>query len=180
MNYLPIEVWGLIISYLPLNDVIELSRVCKDFYRVSRNNSFYMKKLKESNRIFQTIVSAYSNLCKEFYLALFRKLTPFAKVDDILKVTKIIWNELFYAILPFRVWNHLLLCVRSQYESNMCMFCAKICLRNRELSGLIEKNLIADILDFFSSTTFIWYYKWWTRAFVCSFFYCGQTETSGR
>ena len=66
MNYLPIEVWGLIISYLLLNDVIELSRVCKDFYRVSRNNSFYMKKLKESNRIFQTIVSAYSNLCKEF------------------------------------------------------------------------------------------------------------------
>ena len=32
--YIPIEVWGLIISYLPLNDLIELSGVCKDFYRL--------------------------------------------------------------------------------------------------------------------------------------------------
>ena len=51
--------------------------------------------------------------------------------------------------MPFSVWNHLFLCVRSQYESNMCMFCAKICLRNRKLSSLIEKKLIVDILDFF-------------------------------
>ena len=110
MNYLPIEVWGLIIYYLPLNDVIEFSCVRKDLYRVSRNNSFYMKKLKESNRIFQDksdVVSAFSNLCKKNYLALFRRLTPFVKVDNILKVRKIIWNELFYAILPFRVWKHL-------------------------------------------------------------------------
>ena len=53
MNYLPIEEWGLIISYLPLNDVTEFSCACKDFYRVSRNNSFYLKKLQELKRIFQ-------------------------------------------------------------------------------------------------------------------------------
>ena len=90
MNYLPIEVWGLIISYLPLNDVIEFSCVCKNFYRVLRNNSFYyLKKLKESKRIFQdksNIVSTYSYLCREFYLALFMKLAPFVKVDNVLKV----------------------------------------------------------------------------------------------
>ena len=64
-------------SYLPLNDVIEFSCVCKDFCCVSRNNSFYLKKLKESKRIFQDksdIVSAYSNFCREFHLALFRRL----------------------------------------------------------------------------------------------------------
>ena len=86
---------GLIVSYLPLNDVIEFSCVCKDFYRVSRNNSFYMKKLKESNRMFQDksdVLYAYSHLCKEFCLAFFRRLTPFVKVDNILKVTEIIWN----------------------------------------------------------------------------------------
>ena len=152
MNYLPIEVWGLIISCLPLNDVTEFSCVCKDFYRVSRNNGFYLKKLKESKRIFQDksdIVSTYSHLCREIYLALFKRLVPFVKVDEVLKVRKIIWNELFYAILPFRVWNHLILCCRSQYESNMCLFCMKIYLRNKKLSASIEKNLTVDILDFF-------------------------------
>ena len=28
----PIEVWGLMFSFLPLNDVIEVSALCKDFY----------------------------------------------------------------------------------------------------------------------------------------------------
>ena len=152
MNYLPIEVWELIISYLQLNNVIKFSCVCKDFYHLSRANSFYMKKLKEPNRIFQDksdVVSAYSNLCKEFYLAVFRRLTPFVKRNHILMVKSIIHNELFYAILPFRVWNHLFLCVRSQYESYMSMFCTKMCLRNRKLSSLVGKNLIVDILDYF-------------------------------
>ena len=61
----------------------------------------------------------------------------------------IIRNKVFYAILSFRVWNHLFLWVRFQYESNMCMVCTKICLRNRKLSSLIEKNQTIDILDFF-------------------------------
>ena len=149
MNYLPIEVWRLIISYLALNDVIQFSCVCKKFYRVSRYNSFYLKKLKESRRIFQDksdVVFAYSKLCKEFYLALFGRLTPFIKVDNILNVIKIIWNELFFAIFPFRVWNHLFLCCRSQYESSMCLFLTKIYLRNKRLLLSIEKYLTVDIL----------------------------------
>ena len=142
MNYLPVEIWRLIISYLALNDVIQFSCVCKEFYCVSRYNSFYLKKLKESRRIFQDksdVVFAYSKLCKEFYLALFRRLTPFIKVDNILNMTKIIWNELFFAIFPFRVWSHLFLCCRSQYESSMCLFLTKIYLRNKTLSTSIEK-----------------------------------------
>ena len=42
-------------------------------------------------------------------------------MDDIVKVRKIIEQKLYYAILPLRVWNRLFLCVRSQYESNMCL-----------------------------------------------------------
>ena len=119
---------------------------------MSLNSLFYLKKLKESRRIFQEksdIVSAYSNFCREFYLALYRRLVPFVKVDNILKVRKIIWNELFYAILPFLVWNHLFLCSRSQFESNMCLFCTKMYLKNKRLSAFIEKNLTVDVLDFF-------------------------------
>ena len=98
MNYLPIEVWGLIITYLHLNDVIEFSCVCKNFYRLSRNNSFYVRKLKESKKIFHNrsdIVSAYSNFCKEFYLALFKRLAPSIKVDSVIKAGKIIYFMLY-------------------------------------------------------------------------------------
>ena len=38
--------------------------------------------------------------------------------------------------------------VRSQYESNMCLFCMKINLR-KKVSRLIEKNLTVDVLDYF-------------------------------
>ena len=148
---------------------------------MSRNNSFYRKKLKESKRIFQDksdVVSTYSNFCREFYLALFRRLTPFVKVDNILRVRKIIWNKLFYATLPFRVWNHLFLCCRSQYESNMCLFCTRIYLKNKRLTASIEKKSNRRSVRFFSSASFLWNYKQRTRPPVCSLFYCGQTETA--
>ena len=72
-------------------------------------------------------------------------------MDVIKKVRKITEQKLYYAILPFRVWNHLFLCVRSQYESNMCLFCTKIYLRNKKLSRLIKKNLTLDVLKHFPS-----------------------------
>ena len=140
------------VCYLQLNDIIEFSCACKDFYRVSRNNSSYLKKLKELERIFKDksdAVSAYSNFCREFYLALFRRLRPFVKVDSISRVKKIIWSELFYTILPFRVWNHLFLCCRSQYESNMSLYCTKIYLKDKKLSASINKSLTVDRVDCF-------------------------------
>ena len=42
---IPIEVWALILSHLELNNLIEVSCICKDFYCLSRINSFYVKKL---------------------------------------------------------------------------------------------------------------------------------------
>ena len=53
--------------------------------------------------------------------------------------------------MPFHVWSYLFLCVRSQYESNMFLFCTKIYLRNKKLSRLIEKKLTVDGLKHFLS-----------------------------
>ena len=113
-----------------------------------------MKKLNESRQIFRNrswIFSSFSSFCHLFYCRLFRKLLPYVSMDNIIKVRKIIEQKLYYAILPFRVWNHLFLCVRSQYESNMCLFCTKIYLRNKKLSRLIEKKLTVDVLKNFPS-----------------------------
>ena len=42
---LPIEVWKLIFTYLRLNDLIEISCVCKDFYQLQNliNQRKYLK-----------------------------------------------------------------------------------------------------------------------------------------
>ena len=44
---LPIEVWRHIFTYLNLNDLIEISCVCKDFYQLCANNRFYVKKFNQ-------------------------------------------------------------------------------------------------------------------------------------
>ena len=44
---LPIEVWRHIFTYLKLNDLIEISCVCKDFYQLCANNRFYVKKFNQ-------------------------------------------------------------------------------------------------------------------------------------
>ena len=145
---------GTLLSCLELNDLIEVSCVCKDFYRLSRINSFYVKKLNESRQMFRNrswIFSSFSSFCDIFYCRLFRTLLPYVPIDGIIKVRKIIEQKLYNAILPFCVWNHLFLCVGSQYESNMCLFCTKIYLRNKKLSRLINKNLTLDVLKHFPS-----------------------------
>ena len=53
----------------------------------------------------------------------------------------IIMNELFYKILPFRVWNHLFLCERSQHVLDMCLYCTKLYVPNKKISDYINKNL---------------------------------------
>ena len=44
---LPIEVWRHIFTYLKLNDLIEISCVCKDFYQLCAKNCFYVKKFNQ-------------------------------------------------------------------------------------------------------------------------------------
>ena len=50
---LPIEVWGLIFSFLHLNDVIEAYATCKDFYRETRKNKFFTKKFSDTKRLYR-------------------------------------------------------------------------------------------------------------------------------
>ena len=105
---LSIEVWKLILTYLPFNDLIEIWCVCKDFYHLCTDNRFYFEKRNQSKRIFRVtswlLFCHYKKLCENFYYSLFRKLVT------------------YFSLLPFRVWNHLFHCYRSQYESNLCLF----------------------------------------------------------
>ena len=93
-----------------MNGIIEVSCVCKDFYPLSRNNSFFVKIFAELRQIFKDkswIISATLMFCNTFYFTLFRKIIPYVGIDHILKIRTIIWNKLFYTILLFRVCNQI-------------------------------------------------------------------------
>ena len=49
---LPTEIWTIVLSYLHLNDLIEMSATCKFFYYLSRENKLFIKKMNESKRLF--------------------------------------------------------------------------------------------------------------------------------
>lgn len=53
----PIEVWGLMFSFLPLNDVIEVSALCKDFYCETKKK--IIKKLSYTRRLYRSERTVY-------------------------------------------------------------------------------------------------------------------------
>ena len=60
---------------------------------------------------------------------------------------KEIYSRLYYSLLPLRVWNHVFLCCRSQYERNMCLLFTKICLKNKKVIKSICKRMNVDCFD---------------------------------
>ena len=57
-------------------------------------------------------------------------------------------DRLYYLVFPFHVWNHLFLCERSQYMSNMCRYCTKLYIKNKKISDHINNNLSVHMNEF--------------------------------
>ena len=49
---LPFEVIVIILSYLKIKDLIEVSSVCKTYYLAVRQNKFFRRKLLDSKTLF--------------------------------------------------------------------------------------------------------------------------------
>ena len=60
----------------------------------------------------------------------------------------VIMDRLYYSVLPFRVWNYLFLCERSQYMTNMCRYCTKLYIKNKKISDQVNNNLFVHINEF--------------------------------
>ena len=133
---IPVEIWTFTFTYIRLNDLIEISCVCKEFYYICEKTLFFFKKLRESKRIFKErdwILSHYKQLFHRFYFNLFRQLVPYVSIENLDVFEKINYDKLDFSLLPFRIWNHVFHCCRSQYESNTCLFCTKLYLTNKNL-----------------------------------------------
>ena len=141
---LPIEVSAIIFEYLRLIDLVEISCFCKTFYHICKKNQYYVKKLRESKDIFKDrswLIETYKELLERFYIAVYREIVVDFPVFHLHAFRKEIYSRLYYSLLPFRVWNHVFLCCRSQYESNICLFCTKLCLKNEKVNLVITKTL---------------------------------------
>ena len=47
--------------------------------------------------------------------------------------------------MPFHVWDHVLMCKRSESCDNLCIYCTKLYISDKKKSNYINKKLYADI-----------------------------------
>ena len=87
----------------------------------------------------------YEDMCVHISNTLTPKLKDHVPQRNLDLARFIISDKLFHSILPFRVWNLMFLCVKSQYEINMCRFCTKIYIKHKQLSDCINNNLSIQI-----------------------------------
>ena len=119
---LPIQVWAVIFKYLRLIDLVEVSCVCKTFYHLCEKNKYYVKKLRESKDIFKDrswLIETYEKF-QRFYFAVFKQIAvnfPFSRIKAFRKE---VYSQMYYSLLPFRIWSH----VFSAVGLNMNLMCA--------------------------------------------------------
>ena len=145
---LPTEVWTIVLSYLHLNDLIEMSATCKFFYHLLRENKIFIKKINKSNRLFNCkgwFCDYYYDMSFSFSSRLTVCLIEHVCMKNLIEAKSIVLDRLFHAILPFRVWNHLFLCVRSHNEKNMSRFYTRVYIKNKKISDHINKKLFVEI-----------------------------------
>ena len=95
-------------SFLPCNDLIEASAVCKLFYELSGKNSGYIEKLSHSGQLFNNsriVFTRYEDVCLSFSGQLFYSLMQYVREEDcFFLMPKILsWLDLFivYCIFVF-------------------------------------------------------------------------------
>ena len=131
-------------------DLIETTAVWKLFLGLSRNISFFNEKLLHSRLLFNNscfVFDCYENACLSFYGQLRFCLEKYVKGEDhFIKAREIIMSKVMLSVLPFRVWNHMFLCERSQY----CI-CTKSFVSNKKISDHTNKTLFVPIEQFHPS-----------------------------
>ena len=130
---------------------MELSCVCKMFYGLVRKGKFYQEKNDHSWKIFKNksrFICYYEDKCLCFACALVKKLKDYVPKRNLHFIRFIVKDKLFHSTLPFRVWNHMFLCSRCQYEKDMCRFCTKVYGKHRKISSYINDNLNVQIYDY--------------------------------
>ena len=64
------------------------------------------------------------------------------------QINKVLLGEMYYWILPLRLWKHLFLCERSKFCMEMCRNCTKLYVSKKKQTDHINDNLYVEINHF--------------------------------
>ena len=89
-----------------------------------------MKKISKIRRLYRNERSLYeyyhySIMCLSFQLS--TNLKDYVCGENLLRAREILSRNVYYQILPFRIWNHLFMCEWSQFCVDMCRSCLNGC-----------------------------------------------------
>ena len=142
---LPFEALVIIFLNLTPNDIMEASAICKLFYRVSRKNKLFAKKLDDSKKLLKVDKSIFNSPYVDFLISfsnqLFVSLEKYVNEDNLFLVKDVLMDRLYHSVLPFCVWNHLFLCQRLNSMASICGYCTKLFIKNKKISDHINNNL---------------------------------------
>ena len=134
-----------------IKDLIEVSTLRKTYYLAVRKNKLFVQKLSDSRKLFNNqrlVFDYYYDACLSFSSDLFVYLKKYVCEYKLESVRDIITKEIYYSLLPFRIWNHVFLCERSQYMKDMCLDCTKLYIQNKRISNFINDELCLNISEF--------------------------------
>ena len=77
------------------------------------------------------------------------KIINYLSLHKIQVLEREVYYRMFYSFLPFRAWNHLWSCCRSQFNFSICQFCTKLQIKDKEITKEIIKKLKLDAKNFF-------------------------------
>ena len=160
---LPDLVLSEVFKNLKQIDLIEASAVCKKWRNVIWSKDFCLK-IGEVNKLFldkHWLLKTYEKHFERFKDDVYWNCICILPDRRLAHTETEIFQRMFYAILPFRVWSHLWFCSyailpfrvcshlwfssRSQEDRHICQFCTMLRIQNVKMNDCIRKNFCIKI-----------------------------------
>ena len=149
--FFPIEVLWMVFKYLKGLDLIEVSAVCKQWNLASKSARF-SAKLTEVNQLFKDkgwLLKTYRHHFEAFRYEVYWEILNQLKREKVFILNREIFHRMFFSILSFRIWSHFCCCCRSQFNPDICQFCTKLQIKDKNIVNFINKKLVLDVRKLF-------------------------------
>ena len=145
---LPVEVWSLIVSYLSVIDLFNLSVCSKYFYVIAHKNTCLNKKINISKHLISNDLMVYGQVrcflfvcatraCKKNLVIIFQQL-PFYVSKKKKKIKNKKLDETLYDVLSFKIYCHLFHCCHGFSSVNKCV--TRFHIENNTISNYLDKE----------------------------------------
>ena len=150
LDFLPVEIWSMSVSYLSLIEIFDLSCCSKFFIRVRDLNESFKRRKPFSNHLLnfnKQYFSFITEVFDEYFIGLKKAVESCIKPHVFLSVRCCI-NDLVYEMSPLRVYCHLFHSKRGFNVVNRCQYRRRFFVDDVSLSSHMEKMLSFSKADF--------------------------------